>query len=57
MSRVSSETHLKDLETSNVQYTDEELSLRFDIERDIDTFDKPAEHSIVDLNGIQRCRS
>ena len=55
--RLSNFTHLENLETSNVQHTDEKLSFSLDIERDIDTLHEPAEHSIVDLNDIQRCGS
>ena len=55
--RVSNFTHLENLETSNVQHTDEKLSFRLDVERDIDTLHEPAEHSIVDLDDAQRCGS
>ena len=54
------DTYVKDLETSNIQDTDEVLSFCLDIEGNIDSFDQPAEHTIVDLKramltSVGRC--
>ena len=50
-------TYVEDFETGNIEDTDEILSFSFDIERLIDTFDQPAEHTRIDLIEQKRGRS
>jgi hypothetical protein len=39
-------TYIENLETSNIQYTNELLTLLLSVERDVDLFDEPLEESI-----------
>jgi len=40
-------THIKNFETSNVQYTDEVVSLSLGVQGLVDSSDQPAEHAVV----------
>ena len=42
-------TYIEDFKTGNIEYSNEILSFRFNIERYIDTLDQPGEHTEIDL--------
>ena len=46
-------TDIEDLEASDIEHSDEVLSFGFDVQCDIDTFDQPAKHTMVDLSKGQ----
>ena len=41
-------TYIKDLKTSNVQHTNEELSCLLSVQHLVDTDDHPQEHPLID---------
>ena len=44
-------THVEDLETSDVEHTNEELPLVLGVQGPVDTLDQPGEHTVVEGLG------